>query len=60
MPITVTSKTFADEFNTGTTTDFTNGNVGDEWVATINVQFENKIDANFSRDYFYWFSFKYI
>lgn len=45
MPINVTSVTFADEFNTGTSTTL-NGNVSDIITATINLEFSNIIDAN--------------
>ena len=46
MPITVLSKTFSDEFNTGTTTELVDSNVGDEWTATINIEYSNIIDAS--------------
>ena len=45
MPFIITSTTFADEFNTGTTSNFTNGNLADEWTAVINVEYSNIIDA---------------
>ena len=45
MPIEVLSKTFSDEFNTGTTTDLVNSNVSDIWTATVNIQYSNIIDA---------------
>ena len=45
MPITILSKTFSDEFNTGTTTSLDNSNVGDKWIATINIEYQNVIDA---------------
>jgi hypothetical protein len=44
MPITILSKTFSDEFNTGTTTTLDNANVSDNWTATINIEFKNIID----------------
>ena len=46
MPITVTNKTFADEFNSGTTTSLTNANVGDIWTATIDVDYSAILDAS--------------
>ena len=46
MPITIVSKTFSDEFNTGTTTDLVNSNVSDIWTATINIAYSNIIDAS--------------
>jgi len=48
MPFIITSTTFADEFNTGTTSSFTNGNLADEWTAVINVEYSNIIDADSS------------
>lgn len=46
MPFSIDSITFADEFNTGTTTNFTNGCLSDEWTATIGIEYKNILDAN--------------
>jgi len=46
MPITRSSISFADEFNTGSVSTLTNAVLGDIWTATIGIYFENIIDAD--------------
>jgi hypothetical protein len=51
MPTSIDSITFADEFNTGTTTDFISANVGDKITATIQISYSNIIDASVDSSY---------
>ena len=50
MPITVTSTTYSDEFNTGTSTSL-NANVSDKIIATHNVYYDNTLDASLDASY---------
>ena len=45
MPFSISSITFADEFNTGTTNQFNSANVGDEITSTIQISYSNIMDA---------------
>jgi len=50
MPITVTSTTYSDEFNAGTSTSL-NANVSDKIIATHNVYYDNTLDASTNASY---------
>ena len=51
MPFQIDSNTFADEFNTGSNTEFTAANVADEITATIQFSYSNIIDASVESNY---------